>query len=311
MSKEDVLLDGNMAALAVVDTHGMELWSEQKRNQFAGTFKERTDVARYLLLKTGDKLVETARNRRFISDKHVPVIYGRKDGVTCATDYTCFKEADPQREQYGAYYKPFTMVGGRSISELDEISQGRANDILKNLPPIRTAVNIIDPAIAKKMDRRDFLLKKGQEVMDKLLEFTEEINLADYDDMKVSAFRAMMKERDKRRRTLVEELEEIGAEGTMLEDQINKALYQGIPGLSDAVIDVAKQHFERAVAFDQMNRRVAERVIFGDSEAALEILKGFEKDEAHISETVKAGFVEALEKLKLIGQKRLAGKKKS
>jgi hypothetical protein len=105
----------------------------------------------------------------------------------------------------------------------------------------------------------------------------------------------------------------MGQTGIELDNQINKALYLGLPGLSDAVIKVVADHLERAVAFDQTTRRVTEKVLFGDSEAAMELLKGFERDEVTVSDNIKAEFSAAMLKLGIAAGKKtrqLKAKKK-
>jgi hypothetical protein len=104
---------------------------------------------------------------------------------------------------------------------------------------------------------------------------------------------------------LLTKLDDIGDEGRTLDSKINKFLYDGLPGLSDAVIKVVKEYAERAAGFSALNRRVAEQVQFGDSEAAMEMLKTFEKDEVRISGDVKMQFDKAMEALRLAGKKGL------
>jgi hypothetical protein len=65
-------------------------------------------------------------------------------------------------------------------------------------------------------------------------------------------------------------------------------------------------HFEKANAFSNMSRRVCEKVQFGDSEAALELLQTFEKDEVTIREDVRVQFDRALSTLKLAGTNKKA-----
>jgi len=71
-----------------------------------------------------------------------------------------------------------------------------------------------------------------------------------------------------------------------------------LPGLSEAVVKLITQYTDKATAFSALNRRVAEQVQFGDSEAALSMLKSFEKDEATVSSEVREQFDQALEALK-------------
>jgi hypothetical protein len=91
----------------------------------------------------------------------------------------------------------------------------------------------------------------------------------------------------------------MGEELQEMEIRISKALYAGIPGISDAIIKVINEHYERITALGNMCRRVSERVAFGDSAEALSLLSFFEKDEATVSDTIQAEFDAALVKLNL------------
>ena len=86
----------------------------------------------------------------------------------------------------------------------------------------------------------------------------------------------------------------------------HKALYAGIPGISDAVLKSIKLHYDKSKALDQMGRRVEEQVLFGDSAAALELLRGFEADEEKLAGEVKAEFKAAMKTL--LGSKTKATK---
>jgi hypothetical protein len=96
----------------------------------------------------------------------------------------------------------------------------------------------------------------------------------------------------------MQQMNELGEDGAKLEDAINKTLYAGLPGLSEAVIQVIQDSIDRYRNFDTMSRRVEEQVRFGDNEAAMNILSNFEKDEVTVSDKVKAEFSEAMNKLK-------------
>jgi hypothetical protein len=107
---------------------------------------------------------------------------------------------------------------------------------------------------------------------------------------------------------LIAKLDEIGKEGQSLDSRINKFLYNGLPGLSDAVIRVVIEYIERYTGFSALNRRVAEQVKFGDSEAAMEMLRTFEKDEVKVSSDIQGQFDAALDALK-VAAKRSPAKK--
>ena len=148
----------------------------------------------------------------------------------------------------------------------------------------------------------------------RLEEMAGSYSLADVDQkMTIGEFRKGVRDRDRKRAALSRQMNDMGQTGIELDNQINKALYLGLPGLSDAVIKVVADHLERAVAFDQTTRRVTEKVLFGDSEAAMELLKGFERDEVTVSDNIKAEFSAAMLKLGIAAGKKtrqLKAKKK-
>jgi hypothetical protein len=169
------------------------------------------------------------------------------------------------------------------------------------LPPISKVVAIIDAETAKKIDRKDKLQAEGEKLRLTLDEVCGVIRMSDdqYQDMTVRQFRAMVIERDTRRQDLIERMNKIAIEGQKLEEEIAKTLFAGLPGISEAVVEVIRNHIEKAIALDTVNRRVAEQVKFGDSSAAVELLRRFEKDEVEVSEKVGASFKAALEALKV------------
>ena len=147
---------------------------------------------------------------------------------------------------------------------------------------------------------RDHWFQRLPESTDQIEKVTEPIVMSDMpQDMTIGAFRAIVRDREKERRRLITEMNECGKEGQELERQISKALYSGLPGLSDAVVDVILSHRERAAALDTFGRRAVEQIKFGDSEAAMSLLKHFEQDEITVSDTVRSKFTEALAQLKL------------
>jgi hypothetical protein len=78
--------------------------------------------------------------------------------------------------------------------------------------------------------------------------------------------------------------------------------------LTEAVEEVIQLHLDKATMFEQTVRRVEERVMFGDSEAAMSIMTSFEKDELEVDDNIKNVFTEALKKLNVTNVK---GKKAS
>lgn len=280
----------------------LAIWSDEKRKDFTNTFAARVNVARYILVKTASIVDERATNRHFISDKHKKQL---PDFLYPPTELY-----DSGKDQWG-YATHANAVGGRPCSELDEIATERAEAILNNLPLLNVAVCIISPEISKLIEKRDKLLAKGKELLKKTEELSGPMDMDDLDQgMSIGAFRALVKDRDKKRVALLNQMDEVGAEGQALSGRVNKFLYEGLPGLSDAVIKVICDLVDRSTAFSAMNRRVLEQVQFGDSEAALDMLKSFEKDEATISSDIKEQFDQALETLKVAAKKALVSKSK-
>ena len=127
--------------------------------------------------------------------------------------------------------------------------------------------------------------------------------------MTVKEFRDMMKKRDKDYNQNISLLEGQQENIKELEVQINKRLYKGIPGLSDAVISAVNDHFDKARALDQLDRRVEEQVMFGDCKAAIETLQTFEKDEIDLGDSIKLKLKAEVVKLLGAGTKTAAKKK--
>jgi len=302
----DPLIDTSpKEVLAKVDNQEIAGWSEDRRSEFCTLFTNRVKVARYLLVQTAAIVMESAKRRRFISNKHDRAIFKGFTTDREANTFNAFYVFDPQTGGYPYHPK----VGGREVNTLDPIADQRAKEILKSLPPLSQVVAIIDQDTAKKIDRKDKLLKDGEKIREQLDEVCGVIAMDEVDqNMTVGVFLAMVKERDTKRKGLIRKLNEISEEGRKLEEQIAKKLYAGLPGLSEAVVEVIRTHLEQALALDATGRRVEEQVKFGDSEAAVELLRHFEKDEVQVSESVRVQFAAALEKLKLSVKKPKAAK---
>lgn len=307
------------AMLKSVEDADLSTWSDDRRKDFCDTFAKRVRAARYILVHTAEILRERAESRKFISQKHHTAILKGFPRADSRTPYESglvlslfgdHHDLDPSAKD--SYYQNRTLptVGGREPGALRLIADQRATDILKNLPPIQKAVEIIDADTAKLMDRKEKVLVQLKKLVEELDEASEPIIMEDLDQkMTIGDFRSMVKERDKKRKALCRRVKDLNEEGAEMEKTIAKKLYSGLPGLSDAVVEAIRSHIEQAFALDEMTRRVSEQVKFGDSEAAVEMLRHFEKDEITISDGVKEKFVQALEKLKLSVKKPAATKK--
>ncbi len=288
------------------------LWTDERKNDFVRTFQDRARVARYIILATAAEVASTATRRKFISPKHLRTLreapsprqnYNTDHEVWRFARQDALHDLDTNQSNLTRY---LNTIGGRSLIDLEAIAKERAQAMLKALPPLQRAVEIIDPDTAKLIDQKDKLKAQGQAAVD-ALEAIEPIILKDVDPkMSVGALRKLIKDTDSKRRKLVARLDAIGKEGSELEETIAKRLYAGLPGLSDAIMGIIHEHVDREVALETMTRRVEEQVKFGDSEAALELLKGFEKDELTIASEVAEKFKAALDALKLSVKKGAA-----
>ena len=297
------------AALAIRnEADGMQKWSDAKKDDFCKVFENRARASSYILVRTAYELLETAERRQFVGNKAVHKLKHEVHATQCLES-----DPDPDGKRYG--YGDF-KVGGRLKSELDKIAEARAEEIFQNLPPLRQAVQLIKPDVAKKIDKVETLKKEAKKYSDLLEkpEYNSAIRLSQVNQkMTVAAFRQFVKDRVKQRKEVIEKLNETAAEAIELEDEIAKELYQGVPEICDAILDVARRHMERAVGFGSMTRRVQEHVKFGDSKAAVDMVKQFEQDELAVSSAIKDEFNQALEKLKMTApmvRKALAAKKK-
>lgn len=289
----NALKNAVIKATDVTGGDSMILWSDEKKADFCKTFDDRVRVSVFILVRTAEKLGEVATRRQFLGSRALNKVQTEFRGIGTTSDYDSNRFHDP---------KDYNHLGGRNLTELNQIADERAEEIFKNLPPLKQAVQLIKPDVAAKIDRIDKLKEQIKPLADLLdsKDFAEDLRMSEVDqNMTIAAFRTMVKERVKRRRQLVDKVNELSKEAIELEDAVAKALFGGIPELGDAIVEVIRTHYERALALEQMGRRVPEQVKFGDSKAATDLVKRFEADEKTISSSVKDEFDAALNRLKL------------
>jgi hypothetical protein len=280
-------------AVSEGSSDAMMTWSEDKRSDFCNVFEQRAQASAYILVTTADKLLEKTHRLQFIWQK----AYEKARKERGSTAFYMGKEAD----KYGYYRNP-VIVGGRGADDLNTLAEERADQVFRNLPPLKQAVQVIRPDVALKIDEMDKLKAKLDKLTTELegKEYTTSLRLSQMDqNMTIGDFRALVKEKIKKRNDLVEKINDAASLVSDLEEWIAKELYAGIPELSDAIVAVAIQHYERAKGLEGMTRRVQEQVKFGDSNAATSLVKRFETDEAEVSDSIKSEFAKALEKLNL------------
>lgn len=279
-----------METTLALNTDAMKTWSDDKRKDFCKLFEDRSQTSRYILLMTASNVFEMAKRKKFVSDKHERALLKSLNWAT-HNSYNRATISDLVYHKSGRGMK-------RDVNDLNDVATQRASDIVKNLPPLAKAIQVIDQPTADKIDRIEALTQKGKKMQEELDEICGTLDMADLDqNMTVGAFRQMVKDREARRVLLITKLNEITKDIQELDTQVSKFLYAGIPGLSEAVVDTVRELIEQANALEVMGRRVEEQVQFGDSEAALTLLSQFEKDESTVSITVKDRFKEALKQL--------------
>lgn len=282
----DPIMESDNPAAMLAQTDTMSDWSDEKKKEFAGLFKKRSTVARIICAITVSKFAKMCRSRHFISDYHLAKLK-RSHGWSPDLEY---------KYDYGNQVRD----AGRDWDEIMRLADDRAKALIRELPPLKKAVQVIDPETAKMLAKIERLEKKAETEKQALEELPTSINMEDdeYQDLTIRQFRVQVKELFDERKKLFKSMNKAGEEAQKLEIQVSKKLYKGLPGLSDAVVEVLKAQLERTTALDQMQRRVTEQVLYGDSEAATGLLKQFETDETAVSDELKGKLNAALATLK-------------
>lgn len=270
--------------LASTSSDAMREWSEQRRKDFVHMYMQRADAAIAILVRTAERLHESAV-RRFI--------YPQK--ATFSNDVRIC--------HYGTH-------GDRKWEEIEEVATKRADAIFSELPQVKKALEVTNPDVFELMVKKDKVIKTGTEKLKKLNEISQTISLSELDQkMTIGEFRQYAEERESMRKRLVRELNDLAQEGNGLEAKIHKALFKGIPGLKEAIEVAIDAQMARVKGFEQLKRRVQEKVLFGDSDAAQELLQHFKDDEVELDVDVKKQIAEALAKVNLVKKtKALKGK---
>lgn len=280
-------------------------WSDDKKKDFVGLFKKRANASIYILRNTAKSIANTALKKQFLGQP-------RFNKLTEELNHFAGDDQLGFQQPNQAYYrdddsrrKVWADTYDRTQHDLDEVVATRSKDIVKQLPSMVKAMEILDPETAKDIIKRDELKKKGQEIVDKFNETSVEIRLSDMpQDMTIGEFRQHVKDLEATRKGYMDELEEISKEGQELERRINKALFKGIPGISDEIEEVCKDVYERSKALGVLIRRIEEQVLYGDSETAVTLLSSFDKDERELRGDIQERFRKGLERLKLVKAKK-------
>jgi len=296
----------NSNPLALLEHHSvdeMSNWSEEKREDFTKIFTKRTNAARYILLKTAKEIFSIAESRKFVSQKHLKALHAKfGDSVFYRSEFDARPPSygyNRAHERYQNQQELDKRLFDRPRDELDKVAKERAKLVIKELPPLKKAVQVIDAKTALLIERSEELKEKCQALFDELSELPTSLDMEEIDDsMTLGEFKSCVKELNEKRETLGTQLSKFADEGNALEIKIAKKLYMGLPGLSDAVMDTVIAHIERSDALSQFDRRVTEQVKFGDSQAAMDLLANYEKDEIDLGDSIKEKFSNALSELK-------------
>jgi len=281
---------------------GMASWDTPRRLAFVKTLEERGNVHAALAMLEVEALLAIAESRHFISRKH-------RNEISERTAKSHFRLDNWQNllNYYGTrdgrgYMQQSQEFCGRSKSELDQIAGDSAKAIAKNLPKLADAVRVIDSVTADKIDEARKLRVQLDAHEATLKELTTPLVLTEFAKQNpkalASEFVSIVEGRAAKAKKLVETMNELGKKGMELQTQIDKALYEGLPGLSEAVVELAVEKIKSVSAMPQMMRRVSETVQFGDSTQATTMLSTFEKDELKLDDSIKEKFAAAMEKLR-------------
>lgn len=253
--------------LVQINPSDLQNWSDTRRIEFRNALNDRVNVKIFLLVHTAEGIIDRALRRKFISEKH-------KDKLNVPRGL--YTDSGYPRK-----------VGGISIEELTERVDKKVGEIIKNLPTLKAALTIIDPVTAKKMDKLTALKVKAQVIFDEVQELSKNKDLDDFpEDMTLKEFKAQLKTAAKAKISKVRELEDLGKEVRQLDEEIDKKLYAGIPGIAEAIIETVQNLVELARACSKMGKEMGEKVMFGDSETAMEILKTFDKEETQMGDNI-------------------------
>jgi hypothetical protein len=276
--------DTTTELLASTSSDAMREWSEQRRKDFVHMYSQRADAAIAILVRTAERLHEAAV-RRFIYPQRATF------------------SSDVHVSHYGTH-------GDRKWDEIEQVATKRADAIFGELPQVKKALEIVNHDVFELMEKKDKVVKSGTDKLKKLNDLSQTVALSELDqDMTIREFRKYAEERESMRKRLVRELNDLAEEGNALEAKIHKALFKGIPGLKEAVEVAIDAQMARVKGFEQLKRRVQEKVLFGDSEAAQELLQHFKDDEVELDVDVKKQIAEALAKMNLVKKtKALKGK---
>lgn len=266
--------------VVAANTTNIAVWSETKKKDFVETFKQRIGRSLVILYEIAQELETIALKRKYISGKH-------QRGI---------KRYNYDYRKYGSHDYGYGSVN----SEISRIAKEKVGMILENLPSLKKALQVIDTETVKLLEEQEESQTKLEALKEKLDDLSEPVDMALLDQkMTIAQFRKYIETLAANKDKIIAEITALGRKLQSVTDSINTRLYAGIPGISEAVIKVINDYYERMPAMEQMERRISETVMFGDSPEAIEILKHFEQDEVILAGNIKQEFDKALAVLKV------------
>lgn len=261
----------------------MTLWKEDKKKEYVALFSSRATDSRYVMQKTALIIMQRASKRKFIGLKMVRAL----------------------TEKYFAGWEPITYTGTRDANSLTEVAQQRAEALMKQLPSMKKAMAILDPDTLKDMEDIVPLQEEYETTSDEVNARPEHCTLDDWPETATRLeIQNDIRAQEQKNKELLEKHSKLARSIHVLQCRIDKVLINGIPGIRDEIESAITQLMEQSHGIDNLSRRVEEQVLYGESELALEMLRHFQKDEAHVSEEITVKFNAGLEKLKLLQAKK-------
>lgn len=270
---------------------GLVLWSEDKKKEFCLLFKDRSVCAAEILQMSTRLIVEEASRRSFINSR------------VAATLIEKLEEARDGRQVHNL---------SRPHTDLQRVATERASTVIKELPSKFEAWSVLQPEVAEKLKRISAIEAEMRKLSSAFEELPDEIRISDMPGtMTLGEFTKHVNDVRDKRDNILRKLNKLATEGNELNRQVDKALYSGNKELSDAVRKLVTANIEKLVSLAVTTRRVEERVLYGDNEAALQMLQTFEKDELAISQNTVGEFMGVLNNLGIGKAKRKLARKKS
>ncbi len=289
-------LDSPTDALSLLarDSTTMASWSDEKKKDYVTLFKKRANASRYILRNTARIIASTTKEKQFLGVPRYNAL------VEECNNFQGDEVIESRPHHDRNNHEQWATAFDRTRSDLDGMAQDRASALIKQLPSMNAAMQILDMETFEKMQRRDTLREQGQNLVDEFQELSVDIKLSELDqNMTIGQLLASQKELEAKRAAILKQLDEISTEGQRLEREINKALFKGMPGIGDEIAAVVKELYQQSRDLGVTTRDIENTVLYGDCREALHILESFKTDERKVTSAVGQRFQASLEALKL------------